>query len=167
MVDNKRAYFVALDNSVSINAYATVVGMFIRSVLRYFDGSVRGLQYAFPITDDQKICAAVLIRQIDRNVKDKDTLNALHDLLYSIFKIRTGSTRDLPEDCLFMRYLALRALKDDGGFITAEVLTGIFAKVKYLSNCIAIMQADRIRDSFADGLVGYAVLSFLQAVFVY
>jgi len=56
-------------------------------------------------------------------------------------------------DCPIQCYLALRGLREDGNFITPDILTGILAKFKYFCYTCSYLEANRIRETIAGGII--------------
>lgn len=148
----KAAYWKPLNNPDSIKAYANDANTFIRTILRHYDGFAGVLNYVIPLTEHQNNNARALLVNLRRGVEDFETMQSLHNFLYALFEVQDRRI-DALEHCPFSRYLTLRALRDDGGFIPPEHTTGIFAKIKYFANCVAIMDADTNKHKYADGMV--------------
>jgi hypothetical protein len=77
----------------------------------------------------------------------------LHKLSWSLVNPLSEERGERMSDCPFQCYLALRGLREDGNFITPEVLTGILSKFKYFFYNCSYLQADRIRETIAGGII--------------
>jgi hypothetical protein len=59
--------------------------------------------------------------------------------------------------CPVWSWFGLRGFRDDGNFVTPDAVTGWLAKWKYLSYTVAIIEANRTKNSNPRGMIGYVV----------
>lgn len=120
---------------------------------------VPGLSFNIHLTPYQERKGKALLLEASRGICDAMASEALHNFLFSIYEAQPASedNRDSP----WIQYLALRALQDSGSYMTPEVTTGILAKMKYLANVVAMVQADGlVAEGHPGGMVGYVESRF-------
>jgi hypothetical protein len=87
--------------------------------------------------------------------KDKRKLMlAFHEFAWSFLVKQPESATATEWTCPYLCYLAARALRDDGSFIPPDVLSPIFAKMKYFCHTAGIIQGDLTKEDYADGMIG-------------
>jgi hypothetical protein len=129
-------------------------------ILRCMKGHQSG--YKMPLTIQQQEVAEELYKVLTLNEPDmsrlsdapaKLTLQHLHLLLWLLWKEPdsnvSGTQWSLPVTC----YIALRALREDGNFISPESLTPLLAKLKYASFTITIVEADATKTWNSQGMI--------------
>lgn len=141
-----------LPKTASVGIYAGVVGTFLRTILQIMTGVPR-LSYHISLTTHQRTLGAALLSELSRGECDQYAMEALHHFLYALYEHQPHENTH--RTCPWTQYLSLRALQDSGNFITPELTTGIFAKIKYMANIIVMVQADLLAPSHPDGMIGY------------
>lgn len=103
---------------------------------------IPGFVIHIAFTEHQRSKGNALLQEASRGQCDDATIQALHHFLYSLYEAQPPN--DNPLNAPWNQLLALRALHDSGSFMTAEITTGILAKMKYLANILVVVQADSV-----------------------
>jgi hypothetical protein len=137
----REAYWIPLLDNESPKKYADEFSGFLVTTLRCINGHAS--QYNIPLTDHQKSLAQSLWVALLASLPD--TLDTLHTFLWSISVEQMEADDPSEWSCPLRCYLAARATRSDGNFISPGALSEINAKFKYLFYNVALYHANRTR----------------------
>lgn len=149
----KRLWWRPLTRTKTIDSYCAVTFTYLLTILRLFIG-VKDFNYEIPLTTSQQTTGRKLLEILKAGSDDEQTETALHQFLSALFETQEESGPPAPYNFTFNKYLALRALRDDGSFIAPEIVPTIYAKMVNLAFCVAMQDAHMKKDVHPQGMIG-------------
>jgi len=153
------SYWNPLTENDTPDQYATTIEGFFRATLRCRAGHPSG--YTIPLTEVQAAEADRLSQSLRLSPSDKPEGEIAKEILETLHQFSVSLLAPQPEaddlsawSCPVRCYLAARAIREDGNFITPNDLSPKLARFKYFCNNCALVQADRMKDSTPNGMIG-------------
>jgi hypothetical protein len=112
--------------------------------------------YKIPLKPEQRALARELVEALQSNTTGTSRFQCecLHKLSWALIVQQPEPEGTEQWTCPFLCYFAARGLREDGNFITADILGGILAKFKYFCNSCTIVQAERTKMDHPGGMIG-------------
>lgn len=138
-----------MPDNESPDRYASELEDFLRVTIKILRGHASGI--VMPLDEGQKLAGNALIKALG---EIKDSTKDLHKFLYPLLVAQPHQRNPTIWDCPFQNWLAIRALRDDGNFLTPEQTTGILARMKYFIRSSAILEAYERHEDHQQGMIG-------------
>ena len=147
-VHGKHLYWSPLTENDSPHLYSRVISN-IFVILRTVTGHPS--KYVIPLSPLQSTAGQRLLEALRKPSPLVEVVGSLHELGWCLIRKRDLAT-DVGE-CPFLSYFAARAMRNDGNFITPDVLAGLLAKAKYFCSNCTIIQAERTKHLYSGGMI--------------
>ncbi|KAJ8690915.1 hypothetical protein PTI98_010533 [Pleurotus ostreatus] len=135
----------------TVTDYSRFLAQIVVAALRML--SENQTDYSWPLDPAEKDRGAALLKALEEPNKTSAALDALHAFIYPFFSA-FDFTRPFDASDKFSQLIecayALNALREDGTFLPPHLLTGYFAKTKYLCRIIVWFEADRHLGEFGN-----------------
>ncbi|KAK7685124.1 hypothetical protein QCA50_011964 [Cerrena zonata] len=158
---NTSTGFSVLENNTSLTKYATVVTKFIAFALRTVKGVAKS-DYSLPLSDIAKSKALELYAIMERNEKEISAVDALHQFLLASVATPNPEACSDRWKCPLTCWIAIWALREDGGFRGPDDYSQVIAKWQYSLRCIYFYEAYQRRDNYSDQKLFGAVKAHAQ-----